>query len=355
MFDKLSNDEISTAMDELITCLGVKEETPFLDLIALLQKKDTQGCVQEIAARLLLPIRISLSYVPKDFRPGDTNRFRSSALARTDWTGRGIESITAQVAMPEHLPMFGTSGLQGYTIPVRVSENCNEHPETLVAVMTHELSHVLLQSLYHPKKDSELHTDLVPIILGFRDVVQRGRKTVQSSKSGDVTTTSTTTYGYLTDSQFEFACDKVRGVLQRHQHDKKCSLTLVAKVRRKLCRVTQRLARFRNYLSYLDKHPRKRMRREDALRIVGFHTFDYAREWQITIAECSGILERTESFVRSLTLYTSVAIQQLREYTRSLEMVSEQLDKLTQAITSDVKVLRKYVGLIYRIRSTLWA
>jgi hypothetical protein len=38
---------------------------PFQDLIALLRTRDTQACVQEIATRLGLPIRISLSYAPK--------------------------------------------------------------------------------------------------------------------------------------------------------------------------------------------------------------------------------------------------------------------------------------------------
>ncbi len=176
MYEGLSNDDISNALAELITCFGVKEEMPFHDLVTLLRKKDTGGCVQEIATRLGLPVRISLSYVPKDFRPRTSNRFRTSALARTDWTGRGIEGITAQVSIPQHLPMFGSSGLHGFPIRVRVSENCHAYPDTFVAIMTHELSHVLLASLWSPHKDSELHTDLVPILLGFLTLFGEGER-----------------------------------------------------------------------------------------------------------------------------------------------------------------------------------
>lgn len=153
---------------------------PSDDLVALFRKKHIEECVQEIAGRLDLPIRISLS----------TGGFRSSASARTDWTGRGIEGITAQVLIPQHLPMFGTSALQGYSIRVRVSENCHAHPDAFVAIMAHELSHVLLASLYSPL-DSELHADLV---LGFRDAVRRGRKTIESTASGNTTTTRTITF-----------------------------------------------------------------------------------------------------------------------------------------------------------------
>jgi len=221
MFKKLTNKDISAAIDKLIAYLGVKEEIPSSDFLKLLRDKNAQGCVQEIAIRLGLPIRINLSYVGKDFRADNTNVFHTSAIAQTDWRGRGIESITAQVSIPPNLPMFGSSGLQGYPIQVRISESCHEHPETFVAIMAHELSHVLLASLWLPEKDSELHTDLVPIILGFREIVRRGRKIVQSTISGDTTTTQTTTYGYLTDSQHDFVCRYVIDILKTYQSKKK--------------------------------------------------------------------------------------------------------------------------------------
>ena len=119
MFEKLSTEDISIAVDDLIGSLGVREETNCLSLLALLEKKDTQRCVQEIATRLGLPILISLSYVPKDFSPTDTG-FQSSSLSRTDWTGHGVEGITAQVSIPSSLPLFGSSSLAGYPVSVRV-------------------------------------------------------------------------------------------------------------------------------------------------------------------------------------------------------------------------------------------
>lgn len=354
MFERLTNDDISNALAELIACFGVKEELPFHDLVTLLRKKDTEGCVQEIATGLGLPVRVSLSYVPKDFRPGTSNGFGTSALAGTDWTGCGIEGITAQVSIPQHLPMFGSSDLQGFPIRVRVSEDCHAHPDTFVAIMAHELSHVILASLWSPHKDSELHTDLVPILLGFRDVVRRGRKTIDSTTSGNTTTTRTTTYGYLTDAQFDFACNYVTGILERHQRDKKRLLKVVEQVQRKLRKATRSLATFRDYFKYLDIHPPERMRKEHAERVVQLHGQDYSLEWESRITAVRKSMEIAEAFARPLNHYRTSAVEHLKTHMRALEVVSEELDNVTQAITKDERILRKYVGFIYRLRRTMW-
>jgi len=354
MFDRLSNDDIAAALNELISCLGVKEDMPSDALIALLRKKKTEECVQEIAGRLSLPIRISLSYVPKNFRPDNTDGFRSSALSRTDWTGRGIEGITAQVSIPQHLPMFGTSGLQDYLIKVRVSENCHAHPDSFIAIMAHELSHILLASLMSPHKDSELHTDLVPILLGFRNAIRRGRTTIQNTTSGNTTTTRTTTYGYLTDSQFEFACGYVTRIIGRHQRDKNHLIEVVRQLQRNLKQASRHLMAFRDYFKQLDRKPTNKMRPEHAQRVVQLHSQDYSRDWDACIAEFRTSQEAAESFVKGLHHYTINAIDRIKTHTQAVELANTKLGEITKVITKDEKILRRYVGIIYRLRRTLF-
>lgn len=205
MLERLTNADISSALDEMVMSVGVKEELPFASLVATLGTGNTQGCIQEIASCLGLPILVNVSYVSKDFKSGNSSGFRSSELSRTDWSGHGIDGITAQVSILASLPLYGSSSLSGYPIDVRVREGCSERAETFIAIMAHELSHVLLRSLRHPQSNSELHTDLVPILVGFGSCVASGRKKVRTETSGGTTTTRTTTYGYLTDSQFQFA------------------------------------------------------------------------------------------------------------------------------------------------------
>ncbi len=359
MFDRLSNDEIITALNELINCFGVKEDMPSDALLDLLRKKKIEECVQEIATRLSLPIRISLSYVPKDFRPDNTDGFCSSALSRTDWTGRGIEGITAQVSIPQHLPMFGTSGLQDYPIRVRVSENCHAHPDTFVAIMAHELSHVLLASLMSPYKDSELHADLVPILLGFRNAVRRGRKRIESTTNGNTTTTRTTTYGYLTDSQFELACSYVAQVIERHQREKKNLKKVMKQLQHRLKKALRSFVTFRDYFKYLDRKPPDKMRPEHAQRVVQLHAQDYSREWEARIAEARRIYDAAESFVLDLNHYTSNAIERVKTHTQAVELATVELGEITKAIIKDVRIkdvriIRRYVGIIYRLRRIMF-
>ena len=353
MFDRLSNDDIASALNQLISCFGIKEDMAPDDLYHLLRENKTEACVQKIAVRLGLPIRISLSYVPKDFKPDNTDGFRSSALSRTDWTGRGIESITAQVSIPQNLPMFWTSDLQGYPIKVRVSENCCEHPGTFVAIMAHEFSHVILASLRSPHKDSELHTDLVPILLGFRDAVRNGRKTVRNTSNGATMTTHTTTYGYLTDSQFEFACNYVTSILEGHQRDRKNLIEATKKIKHKLKKAARNHAAFRDYFKYIDsKHPDK-MKAEHAKRVVQLYAQDFSTEWRTSIAAIRISQESAESFVRQLDHYTSSTVEHLKINTEEIELAAVKLGEIIKAIAADKKMMRKYVSIIYRIRRTL--
>ena len=224
MFDKISNDEVGNAIDELIAMLGVKEEMAFHPLIKLLKKGNAEGCVQEIANRMALPVCISLSYVSKDYSPGDTNRFHTTDLAQTNSYGRGVEGITAQVFVPEHLPIYGASSLVGYPIRVCVSENCCAYPYTFTSVMAHELSHVLLGSLVYAKEERIAHGYCSYCAWLPKRSGPRGRKIVKSRTSGNTMTTQVTTYGYLTDSQFQFACNRVAGLLNVHMRTQKPSV-----------------------------------------------------------------------------------------------------------------------------------
>jgi hypothetical protein len=353
VFDNLSTGDISAAIDELVGCLGVKEDRSRWDLLTLLGNKNTQACVQEIATQLGLPIQITLAYVPNDLGPADTRGFRSNSLSRTDWTGHGVDGITAQVCIPSSLPLFGSSALSGYSITVRVSENCFEHGATFIAVMAHELSHVLLRSLYHPQQDSELHTDLVPILLGFGECVREGRRNIHHSTEGGRTTTRTTTYGYLTDEQFEFACKKTAEILQRHTADKTRLVALIKDAQLKLRKAKANLGAFRDYLAYLDRNLTTKIKEQDAHRIVQFHTWNYTSDWEKAIANTELELDSICIFVRTLNHYTSSTVERLREHKIGLDRASETLDQVMKAIAVDLRVVRSNAGLIFRLRRAI--
>jgi len=147
---------ISNAIDELIKLLGIKEEVPIQMILDPFHAGKVKESIETIANYLGLPIAVNLSYVPAGYQKRNSgNRFESSALAKTNHAGRGVEGITAQVSIPSYLPLYGASGLQGFPISVKISDNCRRYPQTFVAVMAHELSHIVLHSLWHKEKDNE--------------------------------------------------------------------------------------------------------------------------------------------------------------------------------------------------------
>ncbi len=154
MDNALSNDQIRAWIDDLVAKLGIKEQCDWKEYDSLLQRGKTKECVEGIASYLGLPIAIDFAYVANNPKTGDKNRFESDGLVKTDWRGRGVDGITAQVSIPERLPLYGSSSLKNYPIRVRVSKNCGQNPDSFIAVMAHELSHIVLASLYHPEKDN---------------------------------------------------------------------------------------------------------------------------------------------------------------------------------------------------------
>ena len=351
MLDTLQNEDILGALTDLVPCVGVKEDMPCNVLLSLLYKRDTGGCVQQIATRLGLPVRICLSFVPAGCQPGATDGFRSSAMVRTDRHGHSVNGIVAEVSIPESLPAYGSSVLNGYPIQVRVSENCRAHPYTFITLMAHELSHVLLACLLSPHKDSELHTDLVPILLGFRDATQLGRKTSKSTTYGDIITTHTTTYGYLTDDHFDFACAYVKKILVNHRREKKRLIHLAMSARREVEKARCRLLTYRDYFKYLDKHPPRRMNAQHAQRVVSLHSQDESSAWECCITALSKAEQISTAFTDSLNHYTNAAVHNMATQFKMLTALLAEAVRTRRLIEADIRILRKYVGLFHRLKS----
>lgn len=160
--DEISDQYISAAIDDLVKTVGVKENIKTNSLLELFKVGKTKECVEKIAEYLGLPIKVNLIYVPDDYRGGNVSQnFSSNSLVKTNERGRGQNGITAQVSMPEYIPMFGTSSLESFIIDVKISQNISNYPKTFIAIMSHELSHILLGSLGRKEKNNEIYTDLI--------------------------------------------------------------------------------------------------------------------------------------------------------------------------------------------------
>jgi hypothetical protein len=211
--DVVDNKYIDNAITALMGTIGVKETADSQAIASLVRSRKVKEAVTEIAKHLGLPIEVNLSYVSNEYRADAKDGFHTHHLVKTDSQGRGTNSITAQVLIPSYLPFYGSTGMVNLPITVRVRENCAEHSMTFVGLMAHELSHIVLHSMRHSEKQNEFYTDLTAMMLGFRESMALGRKVVTHSYKERTTTINTTTYGYLSDSNFEFAAQKIQSTL----------------------------------------------------------------------------------------------------------------------------------------------
>ena len=103
MESKISNEYIENVIKELEKFLGVKEPIPDKDIFLLIKNGKVKDAIKLIALQFGLPIDISITNVPNDYRSqGGDNQFHSTHLAKVH--GSGSEGITAQVAIPSGVP-----------------------------------------------------------------------------------------------------------------------------------------------------------------------------------------------------------------------------------------------------------
>ena len=343
-------DYLGDAVDELIATFGVSEEI-FSNQrpITKAQSEDVKRVIEELALDMGLPVKVDISFVPQRYAAGGGSRFESTQLSRTDKAGRGIEGITAQVNIPEHMPLYGSKELEGFLVKVKVSDNCLVNPDTFVAVMAHELSHVLLKSMRHPKWDDEIYTDIVPIVLGFGRIVKEGRKVITYSTDRDVEIKHTTTYGYLSDTDFEMVYSRVGQLLGYYTLKKDTLLSTLHKLKKQSDVLRSELQRLQEFVGYLSE-PSARIRKQDSIRIVELHSLDYKSSIEFQIDSYKKTLNGIESFTKSLNCYTDRAVKNMQEYNNTLASIKENLDNLSQTTKDDLKMLKRNISFKRRVK-----
>lgn len=363
--NRVDNKYISNAIDELVGSLGIKETVPIEMIRESFRNGNVKESIEDMANYLDLPIVVNLQYVPAIYQPIDIAgvdtgaRFESSALAETDSTGRGIQGITAQVSIPGNLPFYGTPELQGFPIIVKISDNCQKYPETFLALMAHELCHVLLHSLWHKEKNNEIHTDLAAMILGFSELMRIGRKVVETQNQGVFSQTLTVTYGYLSDEQFYFAANRVKRILQAKRtswNDSKGeTIQRLAAYRKQLHLYTMMLYKLNKFIRYLDKNPERKIRKEDVAKVIEIHGPNYVERF-------ASVLSNNEKKLKEVEFWYSDQFEHPYHYTTqrldSLQMLCENLNASISSfksecdsLESDVAILGRCVGFFGRLKA----
>src|SRR5271157_4389544 len=167
----------------------------------------------------------------------------------------------------------------------------------------------------------------------------------KAESSSDWLVFSNSTYQRLSAFFFPAALSTAELIWTRMLRD------LIADIRERLDGAASQIARFRDYLVYLDSHLPKNMTGEDAQSVVKFHEWGYTSGWENSIARTRTRLETVESSAQTLHHFTTNTIQQLKDCILELEAASKEVNQLTEAISRDLNILKKYVGLVHTARS----
>ena len=360
--DEVKNDYIEKALNELIPIFGVRESVDQHKLISLINAKNIKECVQAIASYLGLPIKVNISYVPKGYRPSANDGFQSTSLVKTDWSGRGSDGITAQVSIPSNLPFYGTPRMVDFPINIRLSENCAENPATFISVMAHELSHIVLHSMWNKEKENEFYTDLAAMLLGFANIIKTGRTVVETNSqmvyranysSTTTTHTKTTKYGYLSDSNFDFALNKIKTFLSEQTFKKEELLEKIEKSQKQLIEAKKLNFYFEKYLEYLDNNLNRRISKEDVYKILAFHQPSHNDNFQSAIRKIEADLDNLLKLAQDLKITYDVA-KAIKQLETQLESVNGELKKQSLPLEKDIDILKKYVGFFYKLKLKFW-
>lgn len=343
----IDNDYIDEAIEDLIKVLGVKvEDYSFAPFTKLIRSGKIEEFVQLVAECLRLPIKINLSYVSDKYDPLEESKFESSQLTKTDHAGKGIGGITAQVYIPTYLPLFGSPGLENLPIKVKISKNCAKYPYTFIAVIAHELSHILLTSLGYKQKSNEIHTDLTPMILGFSSIVKLGRITVESKtettylifSTSTRTNTKTTTYGYLTDEQFDFALDKITSIQNKLTIYKNKALKKAVSYKKSVLHYERLYYIFNKYLEYVDNHIEQKIDKNHGNTIIQLHQQLYKDNIETEIKLNKNKLKNLDGKIKRLSNSTM--------FMSNLESTDKELEEARSIIQPKIKQCKDDLNIL---------
>lgn len=357
MENDISNEYIENAIEELVQFFGIKEPVDDQPIFSSIRKNKVKNGMKLIANQLGLPIDINVTNVPNDYNSQTNNtQFHSTQLAKVHKHGSGSEGITAQVTIPPNLPFFGSSSLDNYPINVKISENATENPVTFSLIMSHELSHILLYSMKHPKKENEFYTDLTAIMLGFKNIFKNGRKVVKTDVehgySSTTTRTTTTTFGYLDDNQFDFAYEKINSILKEKRKEKEVLLKESKKFGKLFLKYKKGLNKFKKYLDYLTKHTKKNISEKDGHKMSGFFLPGFMEKFDSGLIKYEKHQSNIENFLSELSHYSKISTERTSNHFSELNKASELLNNNLSELMKRIKMMKKYVSFWYIVKVT---
>jgi hypothetical protein len=330
MDNEISLEYINKAIDELVAIWGVKTPLSTLDFKVQFGKKSPKEVIEFISSYFYLPVKIYLNIVPN----GNNNN--------------AFSGVAAEVSIPGNLPMYGSPELIDFKINVRVKEGSLKYPIPFATIMAHEFCHVLLHSYGHPKKDSEIYTDLLVMLLGFQDIFRLGRRDKTVSNYGSKTVTHTSNIGYLNDTQFNYAYRKISNLLKDFEKEKAKVYDDINSAKDILKDFNRRLKIFQEYLKYHSQNINKKITGEDGYKIVSFFQLGYTDRYNLLVRDFENEIERVESFLEDYNEYKPLKNDNFKDQKYDFKISVSKFKEKRFILGKDLRLVEKYINLFNR-------
>lgn len=193
MVAEVDNTKISVMIHELYESVGIRapaEHGPLIDI--LVNQENPQKVCEMVAAQMKLPVRINLVFLD-NFLPNPLSSIGAAAA----------------VDIPDDLPLFGSDELRDFPITIRIVRKFLDYPDVFISFIAHELSHILLSSQQNKNRESEIHTDICAMLMGFSVCMHYARITVRNTANLQPIRRPMVIYSYLYDNDFAFAYQEI--------------------------------------------------------------------------------------------------------------------------------------------------
>jgi hypothetical protein len=353
MDNKIDNSDLRLWVHEIVDSIGIREPVQYSHFAGLINNKQLPKLVEAIASYMNLPIKAKVEFVADQYQAGKIN-FESKSLTGYDAAGHGSEGIVAQVQIPGFVPFYGTSSLVGFPIDIKVSDNCLKSPQMFIAIMAHELTHILLHSFRHKSKENEFFTDLTAMTLGFVDIFNQGRmysySTTQYGIISSTTTTHTMSCGYLSDKQFGYAWDLIKRTLIGFRKSVKRLKVKCIKFEKSYILYKRLLSDFNKYKVCLDKNCSVKFKNDDALKIVSIHQANYLDHYNDFVKYSGVIVEQIKSDLKNIVDSNLYSKKNMIECDQLVIRLSNEMEKETITLKDDLNLLGRYINIRNKIK-----
>lgn len=352
----IDNSEIRLWIHEIIDTIGIREPVKFSHFKRFTNKKKLTELIETIALYMNLPIKPEVEFVDDNYQSGKIN-FETKNLTNYESNGKGKNGIIAEVQIPGNLPLYGTSGLDKMPIKIKVSNSCLESSKMFITIMSHELTHVLLHSLKHKNKDNEFFTDLTAMTLGFVDIFNEGRSHSYETKEehlfSSTTTTHSSTCGYLSDAQFEFARDLIKKNLNGYRNSVKKLKNKINKFEKNVQYYNQLLIDFTKYKVLLDKNYSIKFKNNDTSKIISIHQVDYLDHRNDVVKYHNIMVKQIKSDFQNINKSNLYCKKNIINCDKLVIESSSEIGKEITTLIEDFNLLGKYISAVNRLRIKL--